>query len=443
MIRKIAREALLSTLVLSVAAFCSCFRMPAEPPNMSTMSDGQFIDKVERDTAMYFVEKANPESGLITEDGYSTHIGSNGFGLMGLCIAADRGWISRDDAAARVLKILATFRDKAATFHGALGWIMDAQAATNHIFAEGFDIVETAYVSAGALVCKQYFDRSSETERRIRQYADDIYDRAEFDFFLSDHPATGKKGLAWSWDGKAKKLSDLQIVGYHEAMIVYVMALGSPTHSVPADAWDVWTSGYQWQNKYGYEYFYCPALFTHQYTQVWLDLRNLQDKPTRDKGITYFENSRRAALSHMAYAKENPNKFPHYGPIWGLTDCGCPLHPSGFGGHGLPDFMNQPYTDDGTIAVSAAGGSIVFTPEESVACLRQIYNQYGDKIYDRLGFRNAFNVKTGWVDTAHDALNQGAMLCMIENYRSELIWKLFMRNPEVQEGLKKAGFERR
>ena len=226
-------------------------------------------------------------------------------------------------------------------------------------------------------------------------------------------------------------------------MIVYVMALGSPTHPIPAEAWDVWTSGYQWQNKYGYEYFYCPALFTHQYSQVWLDLRNLQDKPTRDKGITYFENSRRAALSHMAYAKENPNKFPGYGPIWGLTDCGCPLHPSGFGTHGLPDFMNQPYTDDGTIAASAAGASIVFTPEESISCLRQIYNQYGDKIYDGLGFRSAFNVKSGWVDNAHDALNQGAMLCMIENHRSDMIWKLFMRNIEVQVGLKKAGFERK
>ena len=162
---------------------------------MFPMSNEQFLDKVERDTAMYFVEKADPESGLITEDGNSTHIGSNGFGLMGLCIAAERGWISRDDAAARVLRILSTFRDKAATFHGALGWIMDAQVATNHVFDESFDIVETAYVSAGALVCKQYFDRSSETERRIRQYADDIYGRAEFDFFLCDHPATGKAAL--------------------------------------------------------------------------------------------------------------------------------------------------------------------------------------------------------------------------------------------------------
>lgn len=449
-------------LVAGAIALSSCRTPPPPPPpepepakpvaakpapeafvlqDISGMSDEEFVAMVERDGARLFIEKAHPTSGLVAEDGRIAHVGSNGFALMVLCIAAERNMIPRAEAAERALKILRTFRDTGSNWHGALWWITDAATATQNPYGGGFDIVETAYVSAGALVCKQYFDGKSETEREIRKCADDLYGRVEFDKFLAPDKETGASGLVWSYDVKQGKLGELPITGYHEAMVVYIMALGSPTHPIPESSWSVWTNGYFWVERYGQEYVFCPALFTHQYSLIWMDLRDVQDEYMRGQGITYFENSRRAALSHKKYAELNPMGYEGYGPIWGLTDCGCPLHKNGFGEHGLSwPWDIEGDRDDGTVAVSAAGASILFTPEESIAFLRHVYQKYGDRLYDRWGFRNAFNVKTGWVDKHHDALNQGAMVCAIANYRDGFVWKLFMKNPEVQEGLRKAGF---
>ena len=406
------------------------------------MIDEEFVAMVERDGVRFFIEKAHPISGLVAEDGRISHVGSNGFALMALCIAAERGMLSREEAADRALRILRTFRDTGANWHGALRWITDAATAKQNPYGGGYDIVETAYVTAGGLMCKQYFNRRSGMEREIRECADELYHRVEFDAFLTPNSEVKTYGLAWAYDDKKQSLSDLQITGYHEAMIVYLMALGSPSHPIPPESWSVWTNNYTWLERYGQEYYFCPALFTHQYTQIWLDLRNVQDEATRLQGITYFENSRRAVFSHMAYAKLNPNHFEGYGPIWGLTDCGCPLHQNGFGEHGLSwPWDIEGDHDDGTVAVSAAGASILFTPKESIAFLRHVYGKYGNRLYDRWCFRNAFNVKTGWVDTHHDALNQGAMVCAIANYRDGLIWKYFMKNPEIQEALRNAGFQ--
>jgi hypothetical protein len=291
-------------------------------------------------------------------------------------------------------------------------------------------------------VCKQYFTGDDETERKIREQADKVYRDVEFAAFRKDADGEETDTLAWSCDAGSKTFSELRITGYNECLIVYILALGSPTHPVPESCWQGWTASYKWRTTYGQEYLFCPALFTHQYSLAWLDLRNVADAFMREKGITYFENSRRAALSHMEYARKNPRGFPGYGPFWGLTDCGCPLHSSGFGEHGLSWAGGAaPGNDDGTIAVSAAGASMPFTPVESVAFLRLVREKFGDRIYDKHGFRNAFNEKINWFDKNHDALNKGAMLVMIENYRSGLVWDLFMRNEEVRAGLRKAGFE--
>ena len=415
------------------------------PKDISKMSDEEFIDMVEHDSVMYFIDRASPITGLVGkgESMAVSLVGSNGFGLMAHVIAAERGWLSRQEAAKRVLKILDTFLNKTSHFRGSFWWITDSDTARTNPYGGGYDIVETSYVCAGALVCKQYFNGDSVAEKKIREYAAAIYTRVEFDAYLSDAKGHQRNTLAWTYDPEKRQFSDFRIVGYHEAMITYIMALGSTTHPIPPKCWDGWTGSYQWKKVCGQEYFFSPALFTHQYTQVWMDLRGVQDKAMRAKGITYFENSKRAALSHIAYAKKNPKKMPGYGSVWGLTDCGCPLHDSGFGKHGLSPTEQDPAQDDGTIAFSAAGGSIVFTPKESTDFLRHVYELYGEKVYDKYGFRNAFNAKTGWLDPNHDPLNKGAMLCSIENHRTGLIWKLFMRNPEVQSAMRKAGFTKK
>ncbi len=441
-------------ILAGLAAFVASCKMEQQPsvppvavpvqavPPEVTPEDLAFLDKVEHDTAMYFIDKAHPGSGLITEDGKITHIGSNGFGMMALCIAAERGWMEREKAADRVLRMLETFSYKAARHAGAFLWIADAKSARENVYDGDFDIVETSYVCAGALVCKQYFDRDNETERKIREQADKIYGEVRYDEFRKNSKGEVLDTVAWGCDVPTKVFGDFHVTGYNECMVVYIMGLGSPTHPLPPECWDGWARSYVWKRSYGQQYFFCPALFTHQYSQAWLDLRKVQDTYTRGEGITYFENSRRAALAHMEYARKNPNQMPGYGPIWGLTDCGCPLHPNKFGEHGLP-WANgaAPAADDGTIAITAAGACIPFTPRESIDFLRHVYEKFGDRIYDEHGFRNAFNEKIDWFDKNHDALNQGAFLSMIENYRSGLIWKLFMKNEEVQVAMKKAGFE--
>jgi len=455
------RAPILAAICILVAALlpsCTVSRYPATAPrglpgkpfsedadwqlqDISGMSGAEFVDMVERDTARFFIEAVHPESGLITDNGRISHVGSNGFGLIGICIAAERGWITREDAATRVLKILNTFLNTAANRDGMLWWITDAATATKNVYNGSYDVVETAYVIDGALVCKQYFDGDAEDERKIREYADALYARAEFDKFVKPERETGKLGLVWGYDPKKDALGSLLLVGYHEAQVVVITALGSPTHPAPDEVYEVWTNGYTWTEVQGEEYFFCPALFTHQYSPALLDLRKIQDAPTREKGITYFENSTRATRSHINYAKKNPGGYPGYGAIWGLTDCGCPLHEHHFGGHGMsPPWDIEDQRDDGTVAVSASGASIMFTPEESIACLRHIYGKFGERVYDRHGFKSAFNEKIDWFSKGHDALNKGAMLCAIENYRSGMVWGLFMRNPEIVRGLEKAGF---
>ncbi|MFH0908360.1 MAG: glucoamylase family protein [bacterium] len=411
--------------------------------DISRMSDDDFIDRVEHDSVMYYVENAHPISGLIMMDRKRTHVGSNGFGLIALCIGAERKWIAREDAAGRVLKILRTFRDVADRHDGAFLWITDAKTAHDNSYRGSYDIVETSFVCAGALVCKQYFDGPSETEQAIRHDADVIYQRVRYDAFQDDGKGGVLNTLAWGCDYATGKFGDFRVMGYNEGMIVYIMALGSPTYPASTACWDGWASTYLWKETYGQSYFFCPALFTHQYSQAWLDLRDVQDRYTREKGITYFENTRRAALSHLEYARQNPKGMPGYGPVWGLTDCGCPLHPGGYGGHGLPWGNGAaPADDDGTIAVTAAGASIPFTPKESIAFLRHVYTKFGDRIYDRHGFRSAFNEEKNWFDPKHDGVNKGAFVALLENYRSGLVWKLFMRNPEIQDAMAKAGFQK-
>lgn len=406
--------------------------------DISKMSDDEFLDMIERDSVMYYVDRAHPKSGLIAYDAENTHVGSNGFAMNAFIIGAERKYITREKAAELTLKMLETWKSVAANHLGVFQWMTDAETATKG-HAPSFDMVETAYICAGALTAKQYFDGASETEQKIRVIADEIYQRVEFDKYTID--ATGKKTntLAWGYETDNKRFSTLRINGLNECMIIYILAIGSPKHAAPPSTWHGWAESYAWRKCYGYSYIFCAPMFAHQYSQCWLDLRDLQDKYTKKKNLTYFENSRRAALSHKEYAKQNPKKFPNYGPLWGLTDCGCPLHPSGFGGHGL---SSAGYVDDGTIAVSAAGASIMFTPKESIEFLRTVYSVYGESLYDKHGFRNAFNVKSNWVDPSHDMLNKGAMLTSIENYRSGLIWKLFMKNPEIQLALKKAGFKK-
>jgi hypothetical protein len=258
---------------------------------------------------------------------------------------------------------------------------------------------------------------------------------------------------AWDWHG------------YDEAMIVYLLALGSPTHPVDPRAWDEWTSTYKWGTFQGEEHLNFSPLFVHQYSHVWVDFRGIQDAYMRGKGIDYFENSRRATLSQRAYAIANPGGFAGYGPdVWGLSACDGPLDATLEVGGRSRKFQSYAargaslvyVLDDGTIAPSAAAGSIAFAPEIVVPALREMTRRWGDRVWNAHGFLDAFNPTlgaasvvpkhgriapgVGWFDTDQLGIDQGPIVAMLENHRSELVWKTMRRNPYIVAGLKRAGF---
>ena len=225
--------------------------------------------------------------------------------------------------------------------------------------------------------------------------------------------------------------------GYNEAMILYVLGLGSPTHPLPDGAWDAWTAGYggQWQTHYGYTFLTFPPLFGHQYSHVWIDFRHMQDDYMREKGITYFENSRRATLASRAYAIANPGGFPNYSADeWGLTASDDPF---GYRAHGAPPAQS----DNGTITPTAAGGSYAFTPDLSREALRTFYDRYYARLWGPYGLKDAYNIKESWTATDYLGIDQGPIVLMIENARTGAIWEAFMTHPDVRTGLARAGFD--
>jgi hypothetical protein len=224
-------------------------------------------------------------------------------------------------------------------------------------------------------------------------------------------------------------------IGYNEAMILYIIALGSPTHPVPASTWTYWTSGYSWQTWYGQSYVAFPPLFGHQYSHCWIDFRCIQDAYMQARGITYFENSRRATLAQRAYCIANPGGFLAYGDsLWGLT---AGDGPDGYEARGAPPAQN----DDGTITPTAAASSIPFAPEVCIPAVRNMYNALHSQLWTAYGFRDGFNIDRAWWGPDVIGIDQGPIILMIENYRTGDVWERFMRNADVQLGLQRAGFQ--
>jgi hypothetical protein len=253
--------------------------------------------------------------------------------------------------------------------------------------------------------------------------------------------------------------------GYDEAMILYVLALGSPTHAVEPAAWDEWTRTYEWQTFYGQTHVNFAPLFGHQYSHVWVDFRGIRDGYMRAHGIDYFENSRRATLAQRAYAVDNPQRWAGYGPNeWGLTASDGPRD-----GETTLDGLSRKFftysargaagneiRDDGTIAPTATGGSVPFAPEIAIPALIAMREKYGDRLFTKYGFLDAFNAtfpRTGltpqtgtivpgiaWFDSDYLGIDQGPIIAMVENYRSGLVWRVMRTNPYIKTGLQRAGF---
>lgn len=430
------------------------------------------LDDLEARSFRYFWELADPVNGLVPDrwpDGRLPNfssIAAVGFGLTAYPIGVQRGYISRAEARDRVLATLRFFTRAPqgpepagkAGYKGFFYHFLDSGTGARYGSDVELSSIDTALLLAGALACQSFFDGADPGETEIRSLADALYRGADWTFLQPRPPL-----VAMGWTPE-HGLHDHDWRGYDEAMILYVLALGSPTHPVSPQAWQAYTRTYTWADWYGQEYVAFPPLFGHQYSHVWIDFRGIQDDYMRAKGIDYFENSRRAVVAQRAYAIANPGGWAGYGEnVWGVTACdgpadatltykGSPRRFYTYAGRGAGATFT---IDDGTVAPTAAAASLPFAPEIAAPAVRAMYERWGNDLWSTYGFLDAFNptftfdVKpamgrivpgVGWFATDYLGLDQGPIVAMIENYRSGFVWSLMRTNPYVVSGLRRAGF---
>lgn len=403
------------------------------------IDNGALMDTLQVTAFRYFWEQANPANGLIKDrstSGSPASIAAVGFGLSAICTGIDHGWVSREAGRTRVRTTLNTFwtgpQGTGTTgFIGYKGLFYHflGMATAKRTWDCEVSTIDTALLMAGILDCRQYFDGADTADVAIRALADSIYYRADWNFFRNGNP-----GILMGWKPGTGFSGFGQWIGYNEAMILYILALGSPTHPVPTTGWNVWTSGYDWQTWYGYTYVSFPPLFGHHYSHCWIDFRTIKDAYGRAQNITYFENSRRATLAQRAYCTANPGGFVGYGAdLWGLT---ASDGPEGYNARGAPPAQN----DNGTITPTAPGGSIPFAPTEALACLQTMWNNHRTQLWGTYGFKDAFNLTQNWWGTDYLGIDEGPIILGIENHRTGAPWSRFMQNADIQLGLQRAGF---
>jgi hypothetical protein len=424
-------------------------------------ADTTFIKDLKHRTFLFFWELADSVSGFVP-DRYPTpsfsSIAATGFGLSAYLTGVNNNYITRQQAAERVLKTLRFLHrlpqgpDKTgvAGYRGLFYHFLDMRTGLRHKNVE-LSTIDTGLLMAGILSCLQYFDQDLPEEVEIRQLAIKLFEQVDWEWALNKTDS-----LSMGWHPESGFI-DSYWHGYNEAMVLLVMAMGSPTHPIPANCWQAWTSQYVWAPWQGYDQVNFGPLFGHQYSHIFIDFRGIRDAYMREKGLDYFENSRRATLAQREFCRVNPGRFNDYSAeIWGLTACDGPGYFK-TKRHGV-DFVFEGYAargnaadylvDDGTIAPTAAGGSIPFAPEVCLPALEAMYRKYGDSLYRQYGFLDAFNPSfpgvngrpDGWYDVDYLGIDQGPILLMLENYQTAFIWDLMKQNRYIRSGLKKADF---
>ena len=401
-------------------------------------SDDQFLEYIQETAFDYFWYAANSANGLVPDRSSSSpcSIAAVGFGMTAIGIGIDHGWISRTQGVARVLATMNTFWNGPqgpGTFGviGYNGWFYHFLDMNTAVRSSGSELssIDTALLLGGILYAKQYFDGTNTDEMAIRTLADAIFNRVDWNWM-----AQGTNVLAMGWDPTTGFSTFGNWIGYDEGMIIYILGLGAATNPLPASCWSRWTSGYTWTTTYGYSFVPFPPLFAHQYPHCWIDFRHITDAYMNSHDTTYFENSRRATLAQRNYCITNPLAQVGYSStIWGLTACD---DPAGYRAHGAP----PPQNDTGTIAPTAPGGSMPFAPEVCLPALQAMYSRFRRNIWTPYGFKDAFNLGAQWYATDELGIDEGPIVIMIENYRTQRPWQLFMRNEEAQRGLQRAGF---
>ena len=415
-------------------------------------SDEELLDMVQRYTFRYFWDFADPKSGWARErspnpkDGDIITSGGTGFGIASVITGAERGWITREQAVDRMLKLTKSLREFE-RFHGMWAHWYNAQSQDVFHFSkydDGGDTVESAFMAQGLLTARQYFEGDNAKETQLRKEITELWEAMEWDWYTQ-----GEDVVYWHWSKNHGWKMNHPIKGYNEALIVYVLAASSPTHGTSDAPYHKGWAGWNVSTFRNFEDYYGMALplgnkehkggplFFAHYSFMGLDPRGLQDRYAN-----YWQQNVRHTLINRAYCLDNPFGWEGYGEdFWGLT-AGDKV-PEGYTAH-APGFQR----DHGTITPTAALSSMPYTPDESMKVLKNLYYNHGKTLFGKMGFYDGVNLSVSdnpqeQVRKTYLAIDQGPIVGMIENYRSGLLWEFFMRDPDVQKGLKKLGFERR
>lgn len=409
---------------------------PEEPEDPTpSISDEELMELVQKTTFNYFWDFAEENSGMALErsNGSQTVVatGGSGMGLASFPAAVERGWITKEQAMERLRKIL-NFLESVPVYHGAFShWYNGATGETVSFseFDNGGDLVETSLLMQGLLINRQYFDEETEVQQNIRSRITTLFENVEWSWYTR-----GENVLYWHWSPDHDFQIGLKITGYNEALITYVLAAASPTHSIDAEAYHQgWARNGSIKNGNTYYDETLPLgkemggpLFFAHYSFIGLNPEGLTDAYA-----DYWEQNRAHTLINYKYCVNNPVGYRGYGEnVWGLTASDSP---SGYHAH-------SPTSDLGVITPTAAISSIPYTPEESLAAMHYFYEVLGDRLWDEYGFYDAFSLHTQWFSGSYLAIDQAPIVAMIENYRTGLLWDLFMNDPDVQNGLQKLGF---
>lgn len=453
-----------SLALLFAALSIGCTENPRQSQTATataTVSWDPFLDTLQVRTLKFFLETTDQATGLTPDrwpqSGAPSSIAAVGFALTAYGIAAEREVITRAEAAQRTLNTLRFFwqlpqHDQPENVAGHKGFYYHFLKIPSGVREWRCELssIDTALLLAGVLFAQSYFDGDNQDEQDIRRLADSLYFRADWNWFMAD-----TNGVKTSWRperGFGPHIWD----GYDEAMILYILGLGSPTHPLPANVWQTWTKPYVWAKYYGLEFISFGPLFGHQYSHCWIDFRSIQDDYIKNKGIDYFENSRRATYTQQAYAKENPNKYLDYSEnVWGFTACDGPKDTTftiagrqrQFWSYRARGVSFDWIEDDGTIAPTAAGGSVAFAPEICIPALKAMRAKYGTLLWKEYGFLDSFNptyltpqTPNGWFDDDYLGIDQGPIVIMIENLRNGFVWNVMKKNKYIVAGLQRAGF---
>ena len=430
-------------LLICSSVFTQPRNSPASPApsqlaaaHQLTHDDQQFLEDLERRSFRYFWEEGDPQTGLVPDrarmDGKAlddshrnvASIAATGFGLTGLCIAAERGWIEKTQARERTRNTLGFFANRAIQEHGWFYHWLDSKTGERRWQSE-VSSIDTALLLGGILTARQCFRDDLE----IVRLATRIYERVDFQWMMNGHPLL----LSHGWKPETGFLKPRWDT-YSEETILLLLAIGSPTHPIsPASWYALWRDRYRYE---GFAYFTTIGvpLFMHQYSHAWIDYRKRRE--IKGDQIDYFENSVNATLAHRKFCMNLAHDFPAFGPnVWGITASDSVKGYLAWGGPPRDPAI------DGTLVPSAAGGSLMFTPEVAVAALRTMRDKFGDRIYGKYGFVDAFNPHTHWVDTDVIGINAGIILLSAENARTGNVWNWFMRNPEIPRAMQRVGLQ--